>query len=152
MRPSAELISTVTKEEIHGQEINRLLQLLVEGHGTASGIPLVDSLTLSRATERVDLVSTKKCEILRLRSNQVEKFMFKEVEHLVQNLQEDEDTKQLLLICPKERKWRATKSARFSMRTILTAVVMLATHNKSIHFFQLPGEMLASPPEKHQRR
>jgi hypothetical protein len=73
----------VTKEEIHGQEINRLLQLLVEGHGTASGIPLVDSLTLSRATERVDLVSTKKCEILRLRSNQVEKFMFKEVEHLV---------------------------------------------------------------------
>lgn len=128
------------------------MQLLVEGHGTASGIPLVDSLTLSRATERVDLVSTKKCEILRLRSNQVEKFMFKEVEHLVQNLQEDEDTKQLLLAVSERKEMASDESARFSMRTILTAVVMLATHNKSIHFFQLPGEMLASPPEKHQRR
>ena len=94
----------------HGQEINRLFQLLVEGLGTTSGIPLVDSLTLSRASERVDLFSTKQCEILRLRSKQVDEFMLKEVERLVQNLQEDEDTKQLLLPSVSERKEMASAS------------------------------------------
>jgi hypothetical protein len=90
---SASWISRVTREELinHGQEINRLYQLLYEGHGSvAGGIPLVDSLTLARASERIDLFTTKQCECLRKRSSQVDELMLKQVDLLVRNLQEDE--------------------------------------------------------------
>lgn len=85
-------IATVTREDLvnHGQEINRLFQILVEGHGNAGGVPLVDSLTLTRASERVDLFSKKQCECLRKKGVEVDELMLKETERLVQNLREDE--------------------------------------------------------------
>ena len=68
------------------------------------------TLTLSRASQRVDLFSTKQCESLHLRSKQVDEFMLKEVERLGQNLQEAEDTVQHLLPSVSERKEMASAS------------------------------------------
>jgi hypothetical protein len=85
-------ISTVSKNELinHGQEANRLFQLLVEGKGGANGIPLVDSVTLDRAAERTDLFTLKQCDSLRSRSLEVENMMQRETERLFHSLQEEE--------------------------------------------------------------
>jgi len=94
---ASDWISRVRREDLinQGQEVNRLFQLLIEGQGsTAGGIPLIDSVTLARASERIDMFSPKQCESLRKRSTEVEDLMLEETERLARNLKEDEDSKQ----------------------------------------------------------
>ena len=73
--------------------MNRLFQLLVEGQGkTLDGIPLIDSQTLIRASERIDMFTPKQCELLRKRSIEVDDFMLKEMERLASRLEEEEES------------------------------------------------------------
>ena len=88
-------ISSVSKNELlnHGQEVNRLFQLLVAGKGDFNGVPLVDQETLARAAERTDLFTAKQCESLHSRSTEVESLMYKETEQLAHSLEDKEEAR-----------------------------------------------------------
>lgn len=85
-------ISTVTEKDLlnHGQEVNRLFQILVEDPSAV----LVDSTTLARAAERSDLFTPKQREILEERSHEVERRALTETERLARKLQDEEDQMQ----------------------------------------------------------
>ena len=91
-------ISTVSRSELinGGQELNRLFQLLIEGQGIASNIPMVDSYTLERAATRSDLFTPKQQERLQKRSIEVDEIMLEEIARLAKSLRDEEDLQAFL--------------------------------------------------------
>jgi hypothetical protein len=83
-------ISTVTEKDIvnHGGESNRLFQLFIEGK-KANSI-LVDSATLGNAAGRSDLFSSKQCETLAKRRDEMETETTAETARLIKEAKERE--------------------------------------------------------------
>jgi hypothetical protein len=87
---AAEWMLAVNNEELvnHGGEPNRLYQLLVEGKKTNS--ILLDATALGNAAGRSDLFSTKQCEVLAIRRDEVAAQMIAETDRLVKEAEEQE--------------------------------------------------------------
>ena len=85
-------IKHVSKQELvnHGDEVNRLFQLLVESKRAKNSL-FIDSVTLANASQRGDLFSPKQCAVLQRRSQEVEKLMREEIERLVLDISSKED-------------------------------------------------------------
>lgn len=85
---------TVTREKIlnHGDEVNRLYQLLTDGGGKMnSDFRFVDAATLQIAAQRTDLFSPNQCAKLQKRSAEVEAWMVQETERLASEIVARED-------------------------------------------------------------